>query len=443
MNIIVSFIISLSLTGFYLLTINRFMRTFFYGKKNTTYRYILWSVYYLLQMFFAITDIFSLLPILLLNVVFVFGISIVSYQGSVKKHCFFSLMICTVWMLVEIIIGILLNVFGLQGDELQIAGNVISKLCMFIIAVTIDHYVRERSNQEVSIRYLAVILAVPIVSIYLMHHILLIAMKYEVYFSFAMIASVFLLLLNYVIFEVYDWMAQEAELIKKNQLYEQQLELCRRQAEEREAYDRGLRRVQHDIKSHFVALLGMLEVKDTESAVEYIRPLIDNSIGRSEMEISHSGNIVIDSLINYRYALAKKEGIDFSADIVIPSILPFESNHLAIVLGNLLENALEACREIDDGKRYIKVEVYYVKKNLMITVENTCKEKRSRNKEGRFLTTKKDVNNHGLGLSSVELAVRSYQGEMVAESEEGIFKVSVIMHDKNDIYSCKNDIHNM
>ena len=114
------------------------MRTFFYGKKNTTYRYILWSIYYLLQMFFAITDIFSLLPILLLNVVFVFGISIVSYQGSVKKHCFFSLMICTVWMLVEIIIGILLNVFGLQGDELQIAGNVISKLCMFIIAVTID-----------------------------------------------------------------------------------------------------------------------------------------------------------------------------------------------------------------------------------------------------------------------------------------------------------------
>ena len=430
MNIIVSFIISLSLTGFYLLTINRFMRTFFYGKKNTTYRYILWSVYYLLQMFFAITDIFSLLPILLLNVVFVFGISIVSYQGSVKKHCFFSLMICTVWMLVEIIINLLFNMCGLQGGELQTAGSVISKLCMYIIAVIIQHSIKGRTCQEISLRYVIVIIMVPAVSIYLMYHIFMIAMLYVEYHIFAVVSSLFLLLLNFVIFEVYDWMGRGAELLKKNQLYEQQLELCRRQAEEREAYNRGLRRTQHDIKSHFVALLGMVEAEDMDNAVAYIRSLIDGSAGHSEMEISHSGNIVIDSLINYRYALAKKEGIDFFAEIVIPSILPFESNHLAIVLGNLLENALEACREISDGKRYIAIEVYYVKKALMITVKNTCKEKRSRNKEGRFITTKKDVSNHGLGLSSVELAVNSYQGEVVAESEEGIFKVSVIMYEK-------------
>lgn len=433
MNTIVSFIISLSLTGFYLLTINRFMRAFFYGKKNTTYRYALWVIYYILQLLFAMTDIFSLLMILLMNLIFVFGISIASYQGSLKKHCFFALMICTVWMLVESIIGILLNVFGLQGNELQIAGTVISNLCMFIIAVVIEHYVKGRSTQEISMRYIVVILTVPIVSIYLMHHILLIAMAYEEYFSFAMISSLFLLLLNYVIFEVYDWMAQEAELIKKNQLYEQQLELCRRQAEEREAYDRGLRRVQHDIKSHFVALLGMIEAKDMENAAAYIRPLLDSSVGHSAMEISHSGNVVIDSLINYRYALAKKEGIAFMADIVIPSDIPFQSSHLAIVLGNLLENALEACREISDGQRYIAIEIYYVKKVLMITVKNTCKGQRSKNREGRFITTKKDVSNHGLGLSSVELAVSSYQGQVVTEAEEGIFKVSVVMQGGNDI----------
>lgn len=409
------------------------MRAFFSKRKNITYRYSLWVIYYLQQIYLWVTDICSPLLILLMNVLFVFVIGMVSYQGSIKKHCFFSLMICAIWMLVEIGIGILLNVCGLQGNELQIAGGVISKLCMFIIVVAIEHCIKGNSNHDISLRYVIVIIMVPMVSIYLMHHIFLIAMTYTKYSVFAMISSLFLLLLNYVIFEVYDWMAQEAELLKKNQLYEQQLELCRRQAEEREVYDRGLRRVQHDIKSHLVALLGMIEAKDMENAEAYIRPLIDSSVGRSEMEISHSGNIVIDSLINYRFALAKKEGIDFTADIVIPSVLPFQSNHLAIVLGNLLENALEACREVSDGQRYIAIEVYYVKKVLMITVRNTCKGQRSKNREGRFITTKKDVSNHGLGLSSVELAVRYYQGQVVAETEEGIFKVSVAMYSKNDI----------
>lgn len=71
-------------------------------------------------------------------------------------------------------------------------------------------------------------------------------------------------------------------------------------------------------------------------------------------DISNSGNIVIDSLIGYWYVTAKKKEIDFQTDICIPMMLPFKGADICLILGNLLENAVEAAQKVD-GRKYIEI----------------------------------------------------------------------------------------
>lgn len=228
-------------------------------------------------------------------------------------------------------------------------------------------------------------------------------------------------------FKKYDWVPYGLKIWRKSCLYEQQMEVYRKQTEEQRSYDLKMRRLQHDMKSHMIALLGMVQVKDTEGAVSYIRSLLDDGIEHGE-KVVHCGNIVVDSLVNYRAVLAGREGISFDADIFLPSDIPFQSRHLVIVFGNLLENAMEACCEIKDGKRYIKVEASYVKEVLMVRVRNSCEGRRSRNRDGHFGTTKRDKWNHGLGLSSVEQTAELYHGQVETECADGSFQAVVIMY---------------
>lgn len=428
MNSVFSISVDLLLAGCYLLIIRKLMRAYFHAARKTKLRFVFWGLCYVLQMLSKLTEILLPQMMLLMSVVIIFAISMASYYGSIKKHCIFSMLVCAVWMMVETVIGILLIIVGLNGKEFQMAGTVISEMCMFILSVVAGHYMKGKESRDISLWYVIAVLTIPTGSIYLMHHIVLIAAEYSEYSTFAIIASLLLLLLNFIIFEVYDWMTHDAEIKEKNRLYEQQLELCSKQTEERQVYDMEIRKIRHDMKSHMTVLLGMVQEKDTEAATAYIHTLLDDVIGHRKEEVSRSGNIVVDSLVNYRCALAKKEGVAFRADIFLPPDLPFQSGHLAIVFGNLLENALDACREIEEGERYIELAASYTKEVLMITVRNPCKKERQKGRNGRFKTTKGDTWNHGIGLLSVEQTVEHYQGQIMTECEDGIFQSVVVMY---------------
>lgn len=428
MNLVFGICVNLLLAGFYLLIIRKFMRAFFGTGKKRKIRYVFWIIYFILQIVQGWRKPLSPQANLLVGILFVFFISMTSYYGSVKKHCIFSLFVCAVWMLVETVIGIFFIMVGLNGEKFQVAGTVISEMCMLILSAVSGHYMKGKESGDISVWYVIAVLTIPSGSIYLMHHIFLIAAKYPENFMFAIVASLLLLLLNFIIFEVYDWLTHDAEIKEKNRLYEQQLELCSRQTEERQVYDMEIRKIRHDMKSHMTVLLGMVQAKETEEASAYIHTLLDGIIEHKKEDVSRSGNIVVDSLVNYKCALAGKEGISFRADIFLPPDLPFQNVHLAIVLGNLLENAMDACRELKEGERYVEVAASYTKEVLMITVRNPCKEKRQKEQNGRFKTTKGDTWNHGIGLLSVEQAAAHYQGQVMTEYEGGIFQSVVVMY---------------
>ena len=187
------------------------------------------------------------------------------------------------------------------------------------------------------------------------------------------------------------------------------------------------------MKSHLSSLLGMVESGENEEAIKYMQQLLSDGFGRSSDEISKSGNIVVDSLINYKYSIAKKEGIAFEASTFVPAVLPFKSEHLVIILGNLLENAFDACMKVQPKGRYIRLDMNYEKNMLKISIKNSCIFENRRDRHGRFSSTKHDAEHHGIGLASINQAVSGYDGEVIIDDKGNQFDVDVIMYGKEGV----------
>ena len=412
----------------HLLIMQRCMTAFLGPGKRSYKSVIAWMGYYIFL--FLTNKVFHVSPLVLItgNIILVFLISTVTARKSIKTRCMFAILICSVWMLVEVLCAMVLTVAGAKNATLSDAGNVISKLCMLLLSILISHYMKAKNSPEISLRYFLVVLLVPASSIYIMHNIFIIAAVYDEFSKFSVFSSLMLLLVNYVVFEIYDWMSRDAMVREQNRLYGQQLELCSRQAEERESLYLEIRRLRHDMKNYLSCLLGAVQTGEKKEAEMLIQEMLNDGISNRTSEVSRSGNIVVDSLVNYKHDLAEKEGIMFEANVFIPVSLPFQSGHLAVILGNLLDNALEACRGVPEGQRYIKLDISYVKEMLQICIRNSYHATHRKDSSGRYLTTKKDTLDHGIGLSSVEQAVSCYHGEMTAEGTGNEFRVSVVMY---------------
>lgn len=424
----ITMIIELLLPLLHLLIIQKYLKVFCGPGKRNLKSYIEWSIYYV---FLSINNIGIAFPphlLLLGNVLLIFLIVSSTRKRNLMQRCIFSILICTVWMLVEVIIMMILRTVGFNAGTLQDAGSFISKICMLLLSVVISHCIKDNHYAEIPLHYFLIILLIPFSSIYIMHHIFLIADVHSEYAIFSATASFLLLVVNYVIFEVYDWISRDAELREQNRLYVQQLELCNQQAEERESFCLEIRRIRHDLKSHLSGLLGMVQAGQVSEAEKYILQMLDAGIGNQSKEVSRSGNIVVDSLINHAYTLAQNNNIQFNINVLIPASLPFESGHLAIILGNLMENALDACRDIKDEKKFIYLDISYTKEVFQLIIRNNYKTKRKKDNIGHYFTTKSNTIYHGLGLSSISHAIKNYQGQMEITDNNNVFQVIVVMY---------------
>lgn len=134
------------------------------------------------------------------------------------------------------------------------------------------------------------------------------------------------------------------------------------------------------------------------------------------------------SLIGYWYVTAQNKKIIFKTDICIPMIMPFKGADLSLILGYLLENAVEAAEKVEENK-YINVKMKFDKNNLLLFVDNSYKGKLLKTRDNRLKSTKSDAENHGVGLASVYRAVAKYHGSVVIEdSEPGKFKIRIVLY---------------
>ena len=152
---------------FQLLTVRRFMHAFFHNPCRTPMRHAAWTVYYLLL---AASQLGISIPppiFLLLNALLVFTACTFSYQSSIGNRCIFSVLVIAVWMMAEVVIGIILSLLGMDGWGLSTAGTAISNVFMFVGSVIAMHYTKGNTRPDLSAQSMVAVVLIPIGTIFL------------------------------------------------------------------------------------------------------------------------------------------------------------------------------------------------------------------------------------------------------------------------------------
>lgn len=185
------------------------------------------------------------------------------------------------------------------------------------------------------------------------------------------------------------------------------------------------RRAKHDLRHHIIFLDSCLQNGEYEKATEYLKgykkSLPDDSI------IVFCEHTVINALLLYFAQLSKNDGIDFDVVVMdVPQSTNLPDNIFSVILGNLLENALDACREQKEGDRIISIRSKANKDSFFLHIENTFDGKTIRDKNGDFISSKSGGS--GLGLKSIQKVVERYNGVFEAKESNSRFAVSVFLN---------------
>ena len=356
------------------------------------------------------------------------------YEGKFWNKCIFTIAFNAIWMLIETISGNILLTYCCEFTDLQALGTLgsFTSKIVFMIAITALKRVFTKDEiKELPVRYSFMLVLIPIGSIYIMNNIFMLG--YRLHSNRANIQSavtaVILLGVNVLVFYIYIKLADDLQLRRMTSVYEQQLDLCERHQQERELSILQLRDVRHNMKNNLVSILAYAKNGDNEKIIRFVNEIMEEG-GIKTSTVTNSGNIVIDSLIGYWYVEAKKVGIDFSVNLNIPMEMPFRGADICLILGNLLENAVEAAQKAE-GKKYIRLHMKYDKNNLLLFVENNYKGVLIKTKDKRLKSTKTDAGNHGVGLSSVYRIAAKYHG--VVTIDDGVtnrFLIRVVLYGK-------------
>ncbi len=179
-----------------------------------------------------------------------------------------------------------------------------------------------------------------------------------------------------------------------------------------------IREMKHDVR-HFVGTMSRLA---EEEKFEELKSFLKEYDERTEMEQLpvFCENVIVNSLLGYYYLRTKENGIKFESRCQIDQKSVMSDSDYCIVLGNALENAIHACKQIaEKEKRYLSVEVAVTKKQRLFKLKNSYAGT-LKISNGRFLSTK-EGDFHGLGIRSIENAVESYGGFVIIEHDKNEF----------------------
>lgn len=178
-------------------------------------------------------------------------------------------------------------------------------------------------------------------------------------------------------------------------------------------------KLQHDLNHHFITIKALAENQNYKQILNYLNDLEFNE---NFIQVITTSRLVLNSFLNYHAQEMLKLNIDFRHQI--SDTLDFINDvDLAIILGNLITNATEATKQLDDN-RYISLRIFADKGRTFINIENSYKIEPVENKKGILISIKD--RHHGYGIENVEETVAKYNGELHLFYEGSVFNAIII-----------------
>lgn len=217
--------------------------------------------------------------------------------------------------------------------------------------------------------------------------------------------------------------------------YETEKELAKLKSEQTELLERDYNTLNqayainaklfHDFHNHIGVLRQLLLHKKMEQAMQYLDEL--QAPVQEMADTVCTGDETVDYLINSKAATAKVSDIRFQLQVEFPRHTNLRSADLCTILGNLLDNALEAAKQIEaPERRLIQLTIRRINQMLVIKVENSFANAPVE-KDGVYMTSKNEGGLHGWGLKSARAAAGKYDGMVQTSYAGNMFKAVVTL----------------
>jgi len=404
-----------------MLAIERVMGVFFNERRTS---FIVMASSYLL--FFVVTSTAFLLwniPIvsILLSIIIYFIITL-NYKSSIRKRIVATFGIFISMFVIESIIAVSIGLY--QADLFDtfgadsISGFILWGAASYMMALFFRKFKNIKKNTIDAPKFLifySVILISTVV-------ILLFAVMYLPQ-NIAIISMIVIFGINIFTFYLHDTLSVAYEDKLKSALHAQEKEYYFTQCQLMQDAVENIKATRHDMKFHLATTMDFTAMGKVNEATVYLKNLL-GEIEKKEI-YSNTGNTAFDSIINYKLNDTKQENIKIDIRMLIPPVLNIEVTDVVTILGNLLDNALDAVAKVEN--KVIKLDIEYSKESLFIQVENTFDGK-VKYVTSEVIATRKDGDSHGHGIKNIRKSADKYNGHVDISHKDKVFSVGVLLY---------------
>ncbi len=182
-------------------------------------------------------------------------------------------------------------------------------------------------------------------------------------------------------------------------------------------------RAKHDMRHHFAMMTEYINNNNYEKLKDYLHSYVQTLSGDKSMVFC--AHYSLNMLISYYAQLSINNNIDFVAHVNIPNDISILDNDLSVLLGNLLENAIDACCSKKNQDLCIVLSGRIENNCLLLTIDNTYEIEPKKNNDGIYLSSKHSGT--GLGIESAKAIVKRYHGFFHTAQNNGKFYTSVLL----------------
>ena len=418
-------IIYLLANFFTIFVIYRFMRIFFESRRcNRTLNLLSYLLYFVATSLFYFWFNIPLIT-LIINLITMFMISL-TYEASIQKRIIYVIYMYLFMAVAEIITAamtgyVYFSVFS-QGDYRDSFGVIAVRIVIYGETLLLENIKLTKNGRNIGWIFWLASIMIPVSTLILE---VIIANQTNLTKVEAVGSVSLLFAVNIIAFYLYDSLAENyikksklALLQKENELYSRQCEIMQSSTEDLQAF-------RHDMSNQLIILNHLLEEGKDEEARRQLDQL--SRFIKGKVIYSTSGNIIIDGLVNYKLQSVASENIKVETEIVVPKQLNIDIADFVTLLGNLLDNALEALKKVDREQRILTIKIMFSQERLIGRITNTyCGEIYL--KDDKILTSKKEKQRHGYGLSNVEKIIKKYNGYMEIDYANWEFRVDFIIY---------------
>lgn len=398
-----------------LFIIQKYCSLFFENKSDTKIRLISFIISYMLTTF-----TYLIFHEALINIIVTFsGIFIItiSYKGNVRKKLLFSVLIMAVSVVLDFIAAFILfnNPSSANHDVLS---SFLSVFFFFIIAILIEKIIGRKTENVITGQWLYLLL-MAVVSV-----CTLVIIAYDVQVSkiSAVSIGITFLVLNMIIYYLYNTMVDKYISECENMYLKKQMEIYENQMQVNIDNEKNVRSMRHDMKHHMQEISSLASEHKDSDIIDYINNM--KEIIALPNNIVDTGNTPLDGVLNYMLAMASKKEIAIAKHIAVPEDVKLSAFDMNVIFGNLFDNAIEASEQVESPK--IIINVKYNHNCIFIDMSNKYngKIKKSANK---IISSKQDNKNHGIGLGNIKQIVSKYHGDFEIKYDEEWFRINIIL----------------